>query len=280
LRKNLVVFPFFKQFIQAGLWVLLLLFLLPGAGLRAERAEDGERSSKKKWREYFGLEEKRTAEESSFEEELNPEGMIDLIDIPTTNVVDYGGYRLNFRLYSNGGVLTHLSFGVFRRLNIGASWDIEKAIGDKNLSTNVPTLFVRFRVYDGGQLLPSMAIGYNGQGRFFNHVQEEYKERERGLFAVFSRELLLPRLEVSGGANIAQFKEGIVLGFMAVSYTIEEKVVIMTEYDNIRKAGNNRFNAGIRIFPLSSMGIDFAVRNIIEKNERERIVRINYVGSF
>jgi len=257
------------------------MVFLPAAGLHADDDGDGPgKGSKKKWREYFGLGDKRAANEPIFDEELNPEGMIDLIDIPTTNVVDYGGYRMNFRLYSGGGVLTHLSFGVFRRLNIGASWDIEKAIGGENLTTNVPTLYVRFRVYDGGQVLPSASIGYTGQGRFFDKAVDEYKERERGLFAVFSRELVLPQLEAYAGANIAQFNEGIILGYLALSYTIEQKVVIMTEYDNIRKAGNNRLNAGIRFFPLSSLGLDFAVRNIIEKDKRERIVRINYVGSF
>lgn len=242
---------------------------------------------KRTWREYFmrGTKEVKSPEikKESFAddtEDLNPEGMIDLIDMPTSNVIDYGGYRLNFRLYSKGGFLSHISFGVFRRLNIGASWDNEEVIGSENPSTNVPTLSVKFRAYDGGQILPSFALGYDGQGRFFNRTTDEYQERERGLFAVFGRELFFPKLEVHAGANIAKFKEGIVLGFVGLSYTIEQKIALITEYDNIRVGPDNRWNAGIRVFPIPALAIDFAFRRIASDKEKERIVRINFVGSF
>ncbi|OGR82492.1 MAG: hypothetical protein A2902_05645 [Elusimicrobia bacterium RIFCSPLOWO2_01_FULL_64_13] len=260
------------------------LFAVPFLG-----AEDaGTLKPKRSWKEYFlGRSRGRSlpsrpgakARADAFEE-LNPEGMVDLVDAQTTNIVDYGGYRANFRFYSAGGILSHLSFGVFQRLNIGASWDLEDLIGSKSPSTNPPTLNAKFRVYDGGMRLPSVAVGYDGQGRFFNDAKDEYDERERGLYVVFGRELLLPKLEFYGGANIADFKGSKFLGTVGASYTIEQKVALITEYDNIRVARDNRWNAAVRVFPIPSLGIDFGFRRIASNREKERIVRINYVGNF
>jgi hypothetical protein len=97
---------------------------------------------------------------------------------------------------------------------------------------------------------------------------------------VVGRELFFPGWEFYGGPAIAKFKDGAVTGFMGTSYLIENRVAVMLEYDNIRKAPENRLNTGLRIYPIPSLAIDFAVRHLAEKDDRERIVRINYVGSF
>ncbi|OGR85762.1 MAG: hypothetical protein A2901_01225 [Elusimicrobia bacterium RIFCSPLOWO2_01_FULL_54_10] len=252
-------------------------------------------SSGSKWREYFGLESKEDTVKAS-EDEIpapkrerkprrkrtidNPEGMVDLVDSPTSNVLDYGGFRLNFRLYTAGGVQNHISFGVFKRLNIGATWDIEKLLGSEDPRTVSPTLFAKFRIYDGGNVLPSFAVGYDGQGRFYDRTVDEYSERERGLFAAFTREIYWPALQIHFGANIAKFKDAEVYGFTGLSYQIEDKVALLMEYDNIRKGPNNRWNAGVRFFPVPSLAVDFAFRRIASKYDKERIIRINWVGAF
>ena len=266
-----------KKFI---LFITAFVFSFSSFNIRAD--DDFNHKPKKWWGEnsHKNKNKKSRHSENSDDESLNPEGMADLIDSPTTNVIDYGGFRLNFRFYSKGGILNHISFGVFRRLNLGASWDVEKFIGTEDPATNVPTLNIKIRVFDGGIFLPSFAIGYDGQGRFFNRDTDQYNERERGIYGVFGRELFLPNLETYGGANIAKFKEGTVFGFLGISFNVEQKVALMLEYDNIRQMPSNHLNAGFRVFPLPSLGIDFAVRNITTPSDRERIVRINYVGSF
>ena len=251
----------------------------------ASADEETKSAGKDKWREYFGLNKRNRPDRArkkqrESDEESNPEGMLDLVDAPTTNVVDYGAYRVNFRFYSAGGVLSHMSFGVFKRLNIGASWDVEQVLGSEDPKTVAPALNVKFRVYDGSQAMPSIAVGYDGQGRFYDRGKEEYSERERGLYIVFGRELFFSNFLAQAGADIAKFRDGEVFGFAGLSYMIEEKVALFSEYDNIRVGPNNRWNAGIRIFPIPSLGIDFAVRQIASIHDKERIVRINYVGTF
>lgn len=265
---------------------LIACLFVMAFSVRVAAQKEESKESKRSWKEYFmGRWKSRPANESGRHspeefETLSPEGIVDLIDSQTANVIDYGGFRLNFRFYSEGGILSHISFGVFQRLNIGASWDLEDFVGFDSPSTNVPTLNAKFRVYDGGVFLPSLAIGFDGQGRFFNDAKDEYDERERGLYIVMAREIVLPNLELYAGSNIAEFKDAKFKGSVGLSYAIERKLVLMTEYDNIRVARENRWNAGFRVFPLSSLAIDFAVRRIASNKKKERIIRINYVGSF
>ena len=79
---------------------------------------------------------------------------------------------------------------------------------------------------------------------------------------------------------MAEFKDAKVLGSIGISYQVEQRLAVFTEYDNIRVGPENRWNAGVRIFPVPSLGIDFAFRRIASNQDKERIVRINYVGTF
>ena len=257
-----------------------LFFLFISVGIPLNAGDKPPAASNSKWREYFGLEKEEKQEKISDSEAANTSNMLDLVDVPTSDVLDYGAFRLNFLLYSKGGVQNHISFGVFRRLNIGTTWDIEQLLGSEEVKTVPPSLMVKFRVYDGGDILPSLGIGYDGQGRFFNRTVNDYFEHERGLYAVLSRELYFSDLLMHAGANISRFREGDVFGFVGISYKIENKFAIFTEYDNIRVGPENRWNTGVRFFPIPSLAIDFAFRRIASRYDKERVIRINWVGAF
>ena len=224
----------------------------------------------------------RGAQKSETSQEANEseQGLLELVDVPTAKILDYGAYGLGFRFYEQGGLLTQLSFGVFRRLNIGVSWDNEKVIGSQDPETNVPALQIKVRAFDGSPRLPSFTLGYDGQGRFFDRAKDEYAERERGIFIVFGREIFASGLELHAGSNIARFKEGKIYGFFGLSYDIENRLVLFTEYDNIRNGPESRWNIGAKLFPVPWLSIDFAFRKVGSNQDKERIARINYVGRF
>src|SRR5882724_7201278 len=74
----------------------------------------------------------------------------ELIDVPTASIIDYGSFSSRSRLFANGGVVEWLSFGVFQRLNIGASLNVDKFIGTGSpVQITRPDLQVKFRMYDG-----------------------------------------------------------------------------------------------------------------------------------
>jgi hypothetical protein len=203
-----------------------------------------------------------------------------VIDTPTTGMLDYGAYDLNFRLFSEGGILTRLHFGVFKMVNLGFGWEVSRAIGTQNVTVSPPSLFLKIRPYAGGMVLPAFAFGYDGQGYFYDRDRSEYLQKEKGIFLEFGREVLLPGLVLNAGANMADFKNNTVFGFLNASFTIEEKFLFLAEYDNINYLPDSRLNAGFRLFVTDDLGVDVAARDIGAGRTAERILRINYVGRF
>ncbi|MBI4051108.1 MAG: hypothetical protein HY400_01235 [Elusimicrobia bacterium] len=217
------------------------------------------------------------------------EPYIDLIDIPTAGSVDYGGFASRTRFFSGGGVLTYLSFGVFQRLNLGASLNADRLIGSSSpINFSRPEIQVKLRFYDGDRYLPALAIGYDGQGYFYDRNSKRYMERSRGLYVVGSLELGLPGLLVHPGLNISDFDTDDIFGFVGASWTIQDKVSLLAEYDNIRNTGDSRLNAGLRIHVTPFFNLDFAVREIGKgktfsngtPQKAERIVQLKYNGNF
>ena len=101
----------------------------------------------------------------------------ELIDIPTAGILDYYGFQVKTRAYSNGGVLTALNFGVLERLNLGAAMAVDKFIGsDSPIKMRRPEIQVKFRFFDGGYYIPAAALGYDGQGYYYDSVTKKYLE--------------------------------------------------------------------------------------------------------
>lgn len=203
-----------------------------------------------------------------------------IIDAPTAHIDEYGGYTASFRFYSEGGILSRLSFGVLNRVNIGFSWDLEEVVGSEIIDVNKPTLNLKIRFWDGTILFPALAFGYDGQGYFFDETLDEYVQREKGVFLAATQELFLPKLELTAGMNIFDFTEDTVYGFGGLTYTVYP-VSLLAECDNIHEAEFNRINVGISLMLGSSVSVDLLGRDIGAKyREAERVVRINYQGSF
>ncbi|MBN1622174.1 MAG: hypothetical protein JW871_06250 [Endomicrobiales bacterium] len=204
-----------------------------------------------------------------------------IIDSPTTGILDYGAYNLDFRLFSEGGVLTRLNFGVFRTINLGFGWEMKKVIGTQDISVSPPALALKIKLYEGGMKLPALVLGYDGQGYFYDNDAEEFTQKEKGIFLVAGRELFFPGFRMNIGGNMADFKTNTLYGFVNASINLEEKFELLMEYDNINCMPKNRLNVGGRIFIADYLSVDLAGRDIgAAGRDAERIVRINYLGRF
>ncbi|MBI5574437.1 MAG: hypothetical protein HY919_07800 [Elusimicrobia bacterium] len=206
-----------------------------------------------------------------------------IIDIPTAEVVEYSDYDLSFRLHGAGGVLSKMTFGVFKPINIGISWDVDKLIGagSEKIDTRPPAILFKARVFAGGLKLPAISLGYDGQGYgIYNSDTDKYQYREKGVYLVLTREYLLPGLEMSGGGNIFDFDKDGVYGFVGASFGIENKVLLLGEYDNIKKMPQNRANLGMKLFVTSNVDVSVAGRNLFKGTRSERIAIVNYRGKF
>ncbi len=208
-----------------------------------------------------------------------------LVDTPTYSLLDYGSYDIQFRVFTNGGVLSKLNVGIFKVLNLGVSWELGSLLGVDDVTVAVPALQVKFGVYSGSETLPGLAIGYDGQGFFYNQDDADFIQKGKGVYIVTGKELFFPTLNFNAGINMNDFKEPALLGFAGVSYEIvEESFMAMLEYDNLGAGKNARLNVGFRLWITEDFDIDFILRNCTtsdkEKFGCERILKISYQSRF
>lgn len=218
---------------------------------------------------------------------LSPD--VDVVDAPTTGVLDYGGYSARSRFYRAGGLLQYVSFGVFQGVNLGASVALDGLIGDGRIvRVRAPNAQVKWRFYEGDHKLPSLAIGFDGQGWGYNQNDRRYNHRQRGFYIVGSQELGVPGLMAHPSMNISDFDSNSIFGVIPVTYNFRDKFSLLAEWDAINNFYDSRLNAGVRVYVTPRFHVDFAVRAIGQGGHYsngdsrgpERIVQLRYAASF
>lgn len=213
----------------------------------------------------------------------------EIVDAPTTGVLDYRGYSSRSRFYSQGGILEYLSFGVYPGVDLGASAAVDGLIGDeKHVRMRAPTAQVKYRFYEGDQELPSLALGFDGQGYRWNAASKRFNQRQRGFYVVATKEVGVPGFQVHPSFNISDFDTNAVFGCIPLTLNIRDKAEFLAEWDNINNIYDSRFNAGLRAFLTPNFHVDFAVRAIGAGGHYsdgaprgpERIVQLKYSNSF
>lgn len=213
----------------------------------------------------------------------------ELIDVPTAAVLDHFGFHTRTRFFAKGGLLESINFGVFPRLNLGASLNADRLIGtDDPLRLARPELQIKYRFYDGDRYIPAVAAGFDSQGWFYNRADKRYNQRQRGLYFVGTQEVGLPGLQFHAGMSISDFDSNDLGGVLAVSGSIEDKVKLMMEWDNINNFVDSRYNLGARFYINPSFNFEFSLRGIGQggrfpdgvKRGPERVAQFKYTGSF
>ena len=259
---------------------LLALLLSAAAGLRAEEPTTNAVKIKPKTEASRPA---RSARDGGFTPDT------EVIDAPTTAVLDNYGYSARSRFYSRGGLLQYLSFGVYPGINLGASAAIDGLIGDeRHVRMRAPTAQVKYRFFEGDSVLPSFAVGYDGQGYSYNGGIRRFNQRQRGFYVVATKELGLPGVELHPSFNVSDFDSNSIFGSIPLSINIRDKASILLEWDNIANWSDSRLNTGIRAYLTPHFNVDFAVRAVgaggfySDGGPRgpERIVQLKYSNSF
>lgn len=213
----------------------------------------------------------------------------DLVDAPTAAALDHFGFSTRTRFFAQGGLLQNFAFGVYPRLNLGASLNFNRLIGtDDPVHLTRPELQIKYRFYDGDRLIPAFAIGFDGQGWLYNRTDKRYNQRQRGLYAVGSQEIGLPGLQAHAGIAISDFDSNDIGGMLAGSWNVQEKVSLMLEWDNINDFRDSRLNTGARFYITPNFNFELGVRGIGQggrfgdgqRRGAERIAQFHYTGSF
>jgi len=210
-----------------------------------------------------------------------------LIDTPTTNVLGYTNYNMQFRFFGHGGLMTTAEFGIFNNINIGVSWELANFLGNDRVTVAMPALLARVRLYSGNINFPSIAIGYSGQGYFWNTSSNEFVQDPRGLYIVGGKEVFFPTLIINFGFNVNSLSDMRLFAFTGASVDIiENRLSYMLEWDNINTLKDSRVNTGLRFFAAQAIALDFYFRDIFAGSDRpgraraERIVSLSHQRRF
>ncbi|MDR0734503.1 MAG: hypothetical protein LBG16_02170 [Elusimicrobiota bacterium] len=201
------------------------------------------------------------------------------IDAPSPEVLPARSLGVNARAFSGGGLLAYFDFAVTGRFSVGISETFEHLVGtnDQKIKLLVPALQAKFRIYDGNEEWPALAIGFDNQGFLYDHETKEYTQKARGLYLNAAKEVLIPGLVFAPGVNITVegFEFDKLAAFAAASYNIMDAAALLLEWDNIRALGQSRLNGGLRVYLYEGFNIDFALRDF--NNKAERILQLKYV---
>ncbi len=229
----------------------------------------------------------RSLASSSDDGAIQPD--VDVVDAPTAGVLDYRGYSSRSRFYSKGGILEYLSFGVYPGVNIGASASVDGLIGDeKHVRLREPAAQVKYRFFEGDEVLPALAVGYDGQGYRYNTGDKRYNERQRGFYVAATKEVGVPGFQIHPSFNISDFNSNAIFGALPLTLNIRDKAELLVEWDNIANWSDSRLNVGLRAFLTQNFQVDFAVRALGAGGDytdgspkgSERIVQLKYSDSF
>ncbi len=212
-----------------------------------------------------------------------------IIDVPTAEVFDR--YQASFltRVYEHGTVMESIDFGVYPRINIGASIAIHNWIGSSH-SVKVldPDFQAKWKVYDGSLYLPAIAIGYDGRRYGYGYDEDtrkyarskHYLDNRKGGYVTLTREIFVPGLTLTGGANMSDFDWEEFYLFTGLYYKIIPQINLLSEWDNIHNIRDSRLNLGARFYLHPSLALDAAFRRVGRGTESERILQLRYVTTF
>ena len=205
---------------------------------------------------------------------------INVVNCPTAEVVDYGTGEISIRIYSYGGVISRFIFAPFNRINFGGSIDIENLVGYETPEVHDPSFYFKWRIFDGTKIFPAVAIGYDGQQ--YRFLSMEYILPAKGLFLVFSQNIVAKKMFIDIGVNFTKHKgESKLLSFVSLRGTIEDIVKLGIEYENIYEQKIQQVNLLVGLCLSELINIDFVFMNFMDRNSKiERQIRIEYLYKF
>jgi hypothetical protein len=205
---------------------------------------------------------------------------IDIVNSPTAEVIDYGTGEISVRIYSYGGLISRFIFAPFNRINFGGSIDIEKFVGYETPEVHDPSFYMKWRIFDGTKVFPAVAIGYDGQG--YKFVSTKYSLPAKGLFLVFSQNVVAKKMFIDIGINFTKYDESSkLLSFVSIRGSIEDIIKLGVEYENINEQKIQQVNLLFKLCLSELINVDFIFVNVIDRDTKiERQVRIGYLYKF
>ncbi len=202
---------------------------------------------------------------------------LDIIDTPTTNTLLRGMYNFHMRFYEGGGLNTRAWVGFANVFMIGASFDLQNAIGQGNVNGREPKVLAKVRIIEESMAFPAIAFGYEPQTIGLTTFP-------MGIYAAASK-TVMPNVIFSGGINnhniFTDFVVSDDLGvFAGLIWMPSVDFAFIGEVNDIIQNGRS-VNVGIRYAFAPEIRIEFDFKGLTKSTaDYTRNLRIDYVNYF
>jgi len=134
--------------------------------------------------------------------------LTDMVDTPTAITLPRGDFSVGLTGYDGGGLLTKAIIGLHDKVYLGASIDIENAIGENTARMNIPGVVGKIRFTDGWEDFPIfISLGYDSfysgaKGKIYN-AENPYNRMIYGPNVTITKPIYLFGMEqhVHGGVR-------------------------------------------------------------------------------
>ncbi len=243
------------------------------------------------------------------QEDFVPEGETYVIENPTAWARVRGEYAGSIGV---GPFVARGEIGVLDYLTVGVSYGGVDVFGNATPTMNPrPGFQAKFRITNGGPILPAVALGYDdqGHGKYYefnprypdrNVDYDRYQFKAKGFYAVLSQEVeLLGALGLHAGIsyNVIEDKDDANPdAFAALEKALGPHLMLLGAYDmglndngtDSLGMGRGYLDAGVRWRVTENFNLEFWFTNLLENQVEvlgeeggySRVLYLTYIGSF
>jgi hypothetical protein len=235
--------------------------------------------------------------------------LLQLADIPTAGILQYGEVEITTKMYRDNGILIGTSVGLFPRFMFGVSYGGVEIVGNKapNWHERVE-VNARYRIIDEGPNLPAVALGFDSQGHGLYHEElKRYDIKSKGFYLTMSRNyFFMGNLGFHLGTNYSmehsdnQKKVNL---FVGLDKSFGDRLILMLDYDLAlndidpgqdedqdfleglyKRRGNGYLNAALYLRFTDSVAIKLTAYDMLQNNRQtkgaDRAVMLHYNMTF
>ncbi|MFH0977385.1 MAG: hypothetical protein V1874_16520 [Spirochaetota bacterium] len=216
-----------------------------------------------------------------------------VIDTPTAYTFEKGMYQFSFLAYDRGGIEIKAFMGLHDNFYLGASFDIQSALGKEDAEPHAPGVIAKLKFTDGWQRFPvSIAIGYDSfyigqEGKTYNN-ENKLNRMIYGPYFVVTKPIYLLDEEqhLHFGVRVPMqpyYVPEDTSYFCSFDIPLGNSVIFKAEgeriYYDFSRHREWLLNLGLKYSYLNHIGLEFAL--LMQKNDRaNRIIRVEYNDEF
>jgi hypothetical protein len=216
-----------------------------------------------------------------------------VIDTPTAYTLEKGMYQFSFLAYDRGGLELKAFMALHDNFYLGASFDIQSALGKEDAEPHAPGVIAKIKFTDGLDRFPiSIAIGYDSfyigqEGKTYNN-DNKYNRMIYGPYFVVTKPIYLLDVEQHLHFGVRLPLQPYYVPedssyFVSFDIPLGNSVIFKAEgeriYCDFSRPKEWMLNLGLKYSYLNHIGVEFDL--LMQKKSRSnRVLRIEYNDEF